>query len=277
MTNDERHAIRSVRYVILVLVIALVVLWIAPDVAARLNRTPDEAWARVQKTSVIRFAMDASYPPFDGLGSQEDFFGLDVDIAEEIARRMGVRVEFINVSYDSLYDVLEVGQADATISALIVDPSRTDKWKYSISYFDAGQVLIRPAGFLRSTPQRSGLGETRQVSSVAVEYGSEGDGAARRMARRASGINIVYSQSIEDALRAVIDGQANAAIVDGVGAAQLLPKFAGLQRVEQVTHDPYALAVWGESTQLLDAINAALDAMQRDGAIDRIANRSMSR
>jgi ABC-type amino acid transport substrate-binding protein len=113
--------------------------------------------------------------------------------------------------------------------------------------------------------------KTSQVS-VAVELGSEGDAAARRMARRRAGINIVYVQTADDALRAVTNDQADSAIVDGTSAAQLLPKYPALTIVEQVTHDPYAIAVWGDSTQLLAAINSALDAMQRDGTMGRIIN-----
>ena len=72
---------------------------------------------------MIRFAINPTYMPFDGLGSHGDFFGIDVDIANEIARRLGKRAEFVIAGYDSLYDVLRVGQADATISALPIDPA----------------------------------------------------------------------------------------------------------------------------------------------------------
>jgi ABC-type amino acid transport substrate-binding protein len=255
------HARRNTKHVILLLTGAFVVLWLVPDVIAVITRKPDEAWARVQTSGVIRFAINPTYMPFDGLGSHNDFYGIDVDIANEIARRIGVRAEFSVAGYDSLYDVLEVGQADATISALIVNPIIAYEWAYSTPYFEAGQVMIRP---VRSS-------KTSQVS-VAVELGSEGDAAARRMARRRAGINIVYVQTADDALRAVTNDQADSAIVDGTSAAQLLPKYPALTIVEQVTHDPYAIAVWGDSTQLLAAINSALDAMQRDGTMGRIIN-----
>lgn len=248
------------------LAIACVALWLLPDVVALLNRKPDEAWVRVQQNRVIRFAINPTYMPFDGLGSHNDFYGIDVDIANEIARRIGVRAEFIVAGYDSLYDVLEVGQADATISALIVNPIIAYEWKYSTPYFDAGQVMIRSA----RSPQTSRV-------SIAVEYGSEGDAAARRMARRADGVNLVYFQSAQEALLAVANGKADEAIIDGVSAAQLLPKFPELQIADQVTHDPYAIAVWGDSTQLLAAINAALEDMRQDGTTQRIIDEWMAR
>ena len=76
------------------------------------------------------------------MGSHGDFFGLDVDIANEIARRLGARAEFVIAGFDSLYDVLRVGQAEATISALPIDPAKFGTWRYSEPYFEAGQVLV---------------------------------------------------------------------------------------------------------------------------------------
>ena len=97
-------------------------------------------------------------------------------------------------------------------------------------------------------PQQNVTDQTWQVSSIAVEYGSDADAAARHLARRRAGIEIKYTSSAADALKAVANRWADAAIVDGVSAHQLLPRFPELQFAEQVTSDPYAIAVWGEST-----------------------------
>jgi polar amino acid transport system substrate-binding protein len=108
------------------LAVAFVALWLLPDIAAWLERKPDEAWARVQSSGVIRFATDASYHPFEGVGSDGVFYGLDIDIAREVARRIGVRAEFLNAGMDALYDMLRVGQADVSISALPADPAQLE-------------------------------------------------------------------------------------------------------------------------------------------------------
>ncbi len=276
MTNDK-HAPRTTQYVILALIVAFVALWLAPEVVAWFNRGEDEAWARVQQSGVIRFAIDPSYMPFDGLGSQGDFYGIDVEIAQEIARRSGLRAEFIIAGQDSLYDVLEVGQADATISALIVNPIIDYVWDYSMPYFDAGQVLIRPPRFLRSTPQQSDMGKTSEIS-IAVECGSDGDAAARHLVRRQAGIEVRQFPTANEALQAVSAGQVGSAIIDAVSARQLIPKvYPQLTIGEYVTHDPLAIAVWGESTQLLAAINRALAAMQQDGTTQKIIDAWMAK
>jgi ABC-type amino acid transport substrate-binding protein len=255
-----------------------IALWFLPDIVAWFNHQPDEAWARVQQTGVIRFAINPVYMPFDGLGSHGDFFGLDVDLATELARRLGKRAEFVVAGYDSLYDILRVGQAEATISALPIDPGRLGLWAYSQPYFEAGQVLVtKSARSEQARLPQSMANQTWQVSSIAVEYGSDADAAARNLARRRAGIAIKYTPSAADAIKAVVNGWADAAIIDGVSANQLLPKFPELQIAEQVTSDPYAIAVWGESTQLLEAINAKLAEMKQDGTLKRIVDEWMKK
>jgi ABC-type amino acid transport substrate-binding protein len=236
-----------------------------PNLIGWWEHPADEAWARVQQSDVIRFASNPTYMPFDGLGSHGDFFGIDVDIANDLARRLGKRAEFVVAGYDSLYDVLRVGQADATISALPIDPGKFGLWAYSEPYFEAGQVLV------------SRLPKSAQTSevSIAVAYGSDADAAARYLARRHARVEIKYTPSADEALKAVANQWVDAAIVDGVSAQQLLPKYPELQIVEQVTSDPYAIAVWGESTRLQEALNAKLAEMQQDGTLQKIVEEWM--
>ncbi|HTP11762.1 MAG TPA: ABC transporter substrate-binding protein [Anaerolineae bacterium] len=256
---------RSYRLKLLTLFIAACGLWLLPEIIGVFAQPVDEAWGRVEQSGVIKFAINPTYMPFDGLGSHGDFFGIDVDIANEIARRLGKRAEFVIAGFDTLYDVLRVGQADATISALPIDPGRFGLWAYSDPYFEAGQVMITR---LPKSPQTSEV-------SIAVEYGSDADAVARYLARRRTGIEIKYTQSAVDALKAVDNGWTDAAIVDGVSAKQLLPKYPALQIAEQVTSDPYAIAVWGESTQLREAINAQLAEMKQGGTLERIVEEWM--
>jgi polar amino acid transport system substrate-binding protein len=274
MINDKRS---SLTLSVLLGVVALGVL-LLPELIGLFTRPVDEAWARVEQSGVIRFAINPTYMPFDGLGSRGDFFGIDVDLANELARRLGKHAEFVIAGYDSLYAVLRVGQADATISALPIDPGKFGLWAYSEPYFEAGQVLVViPARSGEGAPPQSVPNQTWQVSSLAVEYGSDADAAARSLARRRAGVEIKYTQSTADALKAVSHGWADGAIVDGLSAKQLLPKYPDLQIAEQVSNDPYAIAVWNESTQLLAAINAQLAEMKQDGTLQRIVEEWMKK
>lgn len=280
MTNERRASTPTPSYPILFVLAAL--LWFLPDVAAWLDRKPDAAWARVQASGVIRIATEASFHPFEGVGRDGIFYGLDIDVAAEAARRIGARAEFVSAGIDGLYDVLRVGQAEASISALPIDPARLGRWAYSRPYFDAGLVLIAREGderFEAIAPEaeRNGVGDL-PGRTVAVAFGSAGDAQLRYYQRRAAGIMAVRFDSPSDTLRAVNEGQAGVAILDGVTARQLLARqFAGLRIAAQLTPEPYAIAVWAENVDLLAAINLALEAMEADGTLDWIVEEWMKK
>ena len=146
-------------------------------------------------------------------------------------------------------------------------PAQYNTVSHRPPYFEAGQVMVIKLPRIPITLE----------VSLAVEYGSDADAAARHLARRRAGIEIKYTPSAEDALKAAANGWADAAIVDGVSARQLLSEFPELQMAEQVTSDPYVIAVWGDSTQLLEAINAKLAEMKQDGTLERMVEEWMGK
>jgi polar amino acid transport system substrate-binding protein len=226
----------------------------------------DGTWARVRKTGVLRIGMDASYPPFsdtpDGVP-----VGLDVDIANEIGRRLGVKVQIMNLGFDGLYDALGKDQVDVLISALSFDPTKIDRVLYTTSYIDAGQVILSRDGSISQMQALDG-------HSVAVEYGSGGDEVARVWQRRLHNLTIIHYTLADDALNAALTGTADFALCDWVTTRLYIRKHPGLViPSEMVTHDPYSVATRISSYDLAGAISEALHQMQQDGTLTAIIDR----
>ncbi len=215
----------------------------------------------------LRVGIDASYPPF-GVDLGGELIGLDVDLARAVAEEMGVPLRFINMGYDGLYDSLRADQADALFSALRVDPLRMNDARYTVPYFDAGQVLVRPPD--------SGIDTMQDLEgrTLAVEFGAEGDLEARRWQRRLRVLHIASFEVAAQALEAVLAGQADAALVDAISARIWLGEHEGLAVApEYVTSDPYAVAVQVGNGKLWEAINAALTRLLADGTVEAIIDR----
>jgi ABC-type amino acid transport substrate-binding protein len=235
----------------------------------------DDAWERLRETGTLRVGMDASFPPFEAIVADGTLAGFDVDLAQELGRRLGVEVQLVaNLPYDGLYDALAVGRVDAVISALVVNPARMADFAYSTPYFDAGQVLVVRAG-------EAGIEEIADLSgrTLAVEFGTRGDMEARRWARNLSGLTVVPCQTAAEALAAVTAGKAEVALVDHVSAlAATAPSSpsgsgvgSGLKIVGRpVVEEPYAVAVRRESRHLLHALNDALVEMEADGTLEAL-------
>lgn len=250
--------------------------------------SPDDAWDRVRETGVLHVGMDASFPPFEAAAADGTLVGFDVDLARELGQRLGpalsevegVEVQFIaNLPYDGLYDALAVGRVDAVISALVVNPARMADFAYSTPYFDAGQVLVVAPP---STPPACGGEESRGCieemadlsgRTLAVEFGTRGDLEARKWARRLSGLSVAPYQTADEALAAVVAGEAAAALVDHVSALAAVEAEGGLAIVgKTVAEEPYAVAVHRDSQHLLRAINEALVEMEADGTMKALVD-----
>lgn len=216
---------------------------------------------------MMRVGVDASLPPF-AVATREDLFGLDIDIAKEIGKRLNVPVQFINMGYDGLYDSLRADQVDVVISTLIIDPARTAEVRYSEPYFNAGLLLVSPS----DTP----LTTMRMVSEkrLAYEFGSAADSEARRWLRRIPPFTLMPYELPEYALDAVRLGEAEAALIDATSALLYFNQHpdwnANYVYVKDIL---YAAAVRADRFERWEVINNAIKAMKQDGTLEMIINR----
>lgn len=237
---------------------------------ARSGKGADETWARIQREGVMRVGTDPSWPPFEYIDeSTGEIVGLDIDLAQTLGQRLGVAVEFINVGFDSLYDALYAGRFDAIISALPYDPLLVGDVAYSISYFNAGQVLVTRIS--EAAKQRSSEVNDLAGKRLGVEWGSEGDVVGRRLQKEIEGLSLQTYLASEAALRALKEGEVEAAIVDAVSAYQFIAREGGVQVIgDPLTDELYVIAVRLDSPLLLKAINEALVGMREDGTLERL-------
>ncbi len=228
-------------------------------------READNSWERVQAAGVLRVGLDPTYPPFevdDGSG----VYGLDVDLAKAIAEELGVDVQFVYFGYDGLYDALATEEVDVLISALVIIPERTRDFSYSEPYFDAGEILIVPANNDTIQSMEDLAGRT-----VAVELGSLGHVEATEWAKQVENLEIMPFSTAGEALTAVQQGGADAALTDAISGRLYLREHNDLRRLpESVTVEPFALVVRSEDRQLLNVLNQSLDTLQQSGQLEQI-------
>jgi ABC-type amino acid transport substrate-binding protein len=239
----------------LLLATAVIAFLISP-----LLPTRDAAWERLQRGEPLRIAIDPSFPPFDTLDATGQVAGLDVDLARELGRRIGAPVQFQAIAFDGLVDAVIAGKADAVISAFPLDPRLTQDVRYSRPYFEAGLVLVAPAG--------SAIAGADDLAGrrVAVEWGSLGDAWARE-----HGLASDRLETAAEAIQAVARGQADTAIVDAVAAS--LDASPGLALLTPpIASDPYVIVLPLSAPKLAKAIDDALAAMLADGTWQRLAD-----
>jgi len=268
------HPLTSTRWLVLMIAIVIILgfgIW-------RLGfpRKEDEVWQRIRARGVFTVATDASYPPFASVDENGDLFGFDIDLGDEIGRRWGVRVEFENITYDALPGTLISGRDDAVISAFVPQPERTRDVAFTRSYFVSGTAVV----IRRSAPEQSGgdpdVGAQwaedpatwAAGKTLSVEYGAGGDALARQWARRAPGITVLPQPTAPEALLAVEEQQADAALVDAISAYDFLRGHPALTFAGPLLEpEPYVIAVSIKSRTLFRELEQTLQALEADGTL----------
>ena len=249
------------------LVVVGLVAWAGRE--GLLRSQDDETWARCQREGVLRVGMDASFPPFE-IEEGGSFRGYDVELAQEIGRRLGLRALLLNVHFDGLYDALAAGRCDVLISALPYDPQRTRDVAYTGGYFNAGQVLVT-----REDGPHLGSAADLAGHRVAVEMGSLAHQVARRLRERDRlALTIEAARTGEEALALVREGRADAAIVDAIAARSALRAQQGLAiRGAPLTDESFVIAVRRDSPRLFAAVSDALNDLRAEGWLEALAAR----
>lgn len=220
----------------------------------------DPVWARLQRGEPLRVALDPTFPPFETLDEAGQPVGFDVDLAHELGRRLNVTVHFQAIAFDGLADAVIAGKSDMVISAFPLDPRLTRDVSFSRPYFEAGLVWVTAAG-------AGPMPETVGNGIVAVEWGSVGDAWARER-----GLHVLRRETPAEALMAVAEGNAVAAVVDAVTAALTLPAGLIIHNPPLVS-DPYVILMPRRAEKLASAVNEALAAILADGTWTRLAGR----
>ncbi len=251
------------------LLVVLVAVALRGRAGGELSARSDETWARCQREGVLRVGLDASYPPFE-VEEGGDLRGYDVDLAEELGRRLGLKVVFVNSGFDGLYDALAAGRCDVLISALPYEAQRTRDVRYTGGYFNAGQLLItrRDDAHIASYTDLAG-------GRVGVEMGSAAHQEALRLRdMERIALTVQAAQTSDEAFDLLQAGKLDAVLADAVTARLALGTRPALKVTgPALTDESYVIAVRHSSPQLFEALNGALDNLRGEGWLEQLAAR----
>jgi polar amino acid transport system substrate-binding protein len=228
----------------------------------------DPIWAAAQQRGALRVAVDYGFFPFTDIVDGQPR-GYDIDLARAVAAKLGLRVEFVPSSLDSIYDDLANRKADLGASALPYAPEQGWRAHFSTFYFNAGQVLIVPSESQIAGPDM--LAGRR----LGAPLGSDADTYARNLMTNEPTI-LLRSQydTPADVLADLRRGALDAAIVDNAAALTEIGRAPGLRMVEPaLTLETYALAMPAQSFQLRAEVNRALDELRREGFFDQLGRK----
>lgn len=97
---------------------------------------PDDLLASIQDRGTLRVATDPQYPPQSSLNDETgEWEGFDIDVATEIADRLGVEVEFVTPAWETIIAGNWGDQFDVSVGSMTVTPERDEVLHFATPYY----------------------------------------------------------------------------------------------------------------------------------------------
>ena len=210
---------------------------------------------------VIKMGTNAAFPPYE-YKEGEAFVGIDVEIAEAIAKELGSTLEVVDMEFDSIITAVNQGEVTFGMAGMTVTDERKLEVDFTTSYATGVQSVI--------VTEDSDIASIDDLSEkkIGVQLGTTGD----IYATDDYGADFVtqYGKGA-DAVIALKGGDVDAVIIDNEPAKAFVAENEGLKILDtEYAVEDYAIAVKKGNQELLDNINAALEKLTADGTIDSI-------
>lgn len=211
----------------------------------------------VRASGELIVGTDATYPPFESKVG-DAYEGFDIDLLEAVGRRLGVRVRWVNASFDGIFPALLMDRFDAVVSAITITPERQQTLAFSLPYYEAGQIIAVRDGDGRIESEGDLSGRT-----VGVQINT----TAQVLCEKLPDVTVRAYNTIDLAFLDLVNGRIDAVVNDAPVSRYMITKtFTQLDVVGGLlSSEHYGIAMRPEDTALVGAVNEALAAMARDG------------
>ena len=223
----------------------------------------------LEKDGTLTVGTAAEYEPFEYMEDGQ-YKGFDLDLIQDIAKKLGLTVEFANVDFDTIVPGVSSGaKYDVGIGAITVTPERKKEVDFTDSYYMDDQAIVT----MKDNADITGDNYKEKLDSadakIAVQSGSTAEAFAKENFPNAE---LVPFKNATDCFSALQAGQSVALVTNRSVAAQLVAtSFDNEQVVKLIsTGEEYAIAVNKDNSGLKDAINKALKELTDDGTVDSL-------
>ena len=219
----------------------------------------------------LHMSTNAEFPPYEMLDDAGNPIGIDVEVAQAIANKLGLELVVDDMGFDAALLAVQNGQSDIAMAGITVSEDRLAKMDFTDSYATGVQVVIVKEG---SDVTMDNLGEKMigtQMGTTGYIYASDppdngGYGED----------HVIGYETGAVAVQALVSGQVDAVIIDNLPAQSYVEAnaAAGLTILEGTwVEEDYAIALQKGNTELMAAVNGALNELKADGTFQGIVDK----
>jgi L-cystine transport system substrate-binding protein len=220
----------------------------------------------VQTDGDLLSQIEGTYKPFSFHDPKTNqLTGFDVEVAQEVAKRLGVKAEFVEIPWDGLLTSLQTGKIDMVANQVGIKPERQKKFDFSKPYtISYAQLVVHQDNQTIRTLEdikgkKAGQTPTSNYGKMAEEHGAQ----------------IVAYEDMMGAMQDVAAKRIDLSLNDKLAIAEMLKNNDLPLKVIDIQSDraESAFPVQKGNAELVKAINKALDEMEKDGTLIKISKK----
>lgn len=232
------------------------------------GESADDLLAQIKERGSIIVAMEGTWAPWTYHDEDDNLVGYDVEVAQNIAEKLGVEVEFIEGAWDGLLAGLDAGRYDIMVNGVGVTEERAEKYNFSTPYaYNKTAVIVR--GDYDEISSMEDLKGKKTANTISSTYAAQ----AEAYGATVTGVDDL-NQTIELLLSKRIDATLNAEVVfndykkEHPEADVKIATYS-----DQVEEIAIPIRKGDDTVTLLNAVNDALDEMAKDGTLTELSEK----
>ena len=219
--------------------------------------------SKIEEKGEITYALTGAYPPFNYIDESGEIKGFDIDIANALAKKMGLKATAITTQWDGIIGGLKSKRFDTIIGSMAITEDRLKEVSFTKPYYYDGALF-----FAKADRNYSSISDLED-GEVGVVTGTTFHNELQKM------------DNIKEILQFESDIENFIATSDGRADGLVTSRFVGIQAPEKYNLVPVgsllysediAIAVRKEDKDLLENLNKALEEIIEDGTYEEISN-----
>ncbi|HEX7127960.1 MAG TPA: transporter substrate-binding domain-containing protein [Thermodesulfobacteriota bacterium] len=220
--------------------------------------------AEVKQKGKLVVGFEGTYPPYNFKDRDGAFKGYDVDVANAIAKKLGVKAEFVATEWAGIIAGLLSDRYDVIVAQMTVNEERKKQVDFSEPYTIYGPMLIvhKDNTTIKSYKDLDG-------KTLGVTLGTNFEKRANGWRQEGIEVEVRTYPGMNEYLSDLAAKRIDAAMTDAVAPAiAIREKKLPLKQVGgPIEREVQAIAVKKGNPELLAAINKALEEMKADGSL----------
>ncbi|GGJ84723.1 ABC transporter substrate-binding protein [Deinococcus aquiradiocola] len=218
-------------------------------------------WDAIKQSGTIKIATEGAFPPFNYFKGKQ-LTGFEVDLANAIAKQLGLKVEWISQPFDNLLIGLNQDRYDFVIASHGITAERQKAVDFSNPHYCTGGAVVSKIGGPKTAADLKGKTVAVQVGTTYLEN-----------VQKVAGIGRVSTFPKDtDAQAALMAGRVDAWVGDKFSALDVVKAQKGkLQVGELLFQEKIAMAVKKGNSSLVKELNSSLATLQSNGVYAKLS------